>query len=362
MISAKNERSHESPRHRLLTPLQHQIAWIWQDVLGVAVRYADEDFFSLGGESLAAVRVTMEVNESLGLHIPLTAIFEEPTIGGLAEYISSQRTLAAPSLCIWPSREGASVVYVPSAWGHEFSARSFLNALGMRAVVLRARGLEPGETPRTSLAEITGSFLERVVATDPGPYVFCGYSMGGFVAYEMARLAIAQGAPTIGAVLLDTPVLTQFSGAIKRAMTHSLEEALTLLRLRIIREQPNVQGSGTQPAITDMGCLLETLTIREILERVVLSSIKGSLAPDVVDHYLRRIAVYQANTRALDQFVFVPSAARICWVTTTRANAAEWNLPPGGSLTVIPVGVSHADILADMSIPPMLRHAIQRWL
>jgi amino acid adenylation domain-containing protein len=49
-----------------------------------------DDFFALGGHSLMATQLIYDLNESLGTRAPLRAIFEHPTVEGLAEHIRSQ--------------------------------------------------------------------------------------------------------------------------------------------------------------------------------------------------------------------------------------------------------------------------------
>jgi amino acid adenylation domain-containing protein len=66
--------------------VEEMLAAIWSDVLGVRVGIND-NFFELGGHSLLATQVMSRVREVFGIDIPLRRLFEQPTIGGLAETI-----------------------------------------------------------------------------------------------------------------------------------------------------------------------------------------------------------------------------------------------------------------------------------
>jgi amino acid adenylation domain-containing protein len=73
------------------------IAGAWQEVLGVERIGATDGFFTLGGHSLRAVRIIARIDELLGVRLPVSALFESPTVRGLAERVARARE-ADPSL------------------------------------------------------------------------------------------------------------------------------------------------------------------------------------------------------------------------------------------------------------------------
>ena len=66
------------------TPAEELVAAVWERVLGVSPGVHD-DFFALGGHSLRATQVVARVREAFGIDLPLRALFEAPTVAGLAE-------------------------------------------------------------------------------------------------------------------------------------------------------------------------------------------------------------------------------------------------------------------------------------
>jgi pristinamycin I synthase-3/4 len=80
---------HVAPR----TQAEEVLAGIWADALGVAAVGAHDDFFALGGHSLAATVVAARARRAFGVELPLRAIFEAPTVAGVAERV--QALLAA---------------------------------------------------------------------------------------------------------------------------------------------------------------------------------------------------------------------------------------------------------------------------
>jgi amino acid adenylation domain-containing protein len=63
------------------------MAAIWCEALGRSEVGIDEDFFELGGHSLLATSITISIREVLGIHLPLRAIFDHPTIQDLASLV-----------------------------------------------------------------------------------------------------------------------------------------------------------------------------------------------------------------------------------------------------------------------------------
>jgi acyl carrier protein len=74
-----------STRHvKPATRVEQLIATIWSEVLGVTPVGAEDDFFALGGNSLSTIQIAFRLRESLKVELPLRAIFEFPTVRGLA--------------------------------------------------------------------------------------------------------------------------------------------------------------------------------------------------------------------------------------------------------------------------------------
>lgn len=70
------------------TTAEHTIAEIWSRVLGIDVIGVDDDFFAVGGHSLQAAQVVADVRQALGVDIGVRALFQAPTIAGLATLVA----------------------------------------------------------------------------------------------------------------------------------------------------------------------------------------------------------------------------------------------------------------------------------
>jgi amino acid adenylation domain-containing protein/non-ribosomal peptide synthase protein (TIGR01720 family) len=77
------------------TETEKVLAGIWAQVLGLDQVGADDDFFELGGHSLLATQVLSRVRDGLGAEVPVAALFDHPTVAGLASVIA--RTAVGPT-------------------------------------------------------------------------------------------------------------------------------------------------------------------------------------------------------------------------------------------------------------------------
>ncbi|MBF6331427.1 non-ribosomal peptide synthetase [Nocardia transvalensis] len=66
------------------TELERRVADVFAAVLGHPVNGAEDSFFDIGGNSLLATRLTVAVHTEFEVDLPVRAIFEAPTVAGVA--------------------------------------------------------------------------------------------------------------------------------------------------------------------------------------------------------------------------------------------------------------------------------------
>jgi len=87
-------------------PAGELLAGIWMQVLGAVRVGADDDFFALGGHSLVAAQVISRVRDVFGTELPLAALFDHPTVRGLARVVEEAAGRAASPPVARAGRDG----------------------------------------------------------------------------------------------------------------------------------------------------------------------------------------------------------------------------------------------------------------
>ncbi|MFJ5880644.1 thioester reductase domain-containing protein [Kitasatospora cineracea] len=80
------ETAYVAPR----TPVETQLARIWQDLLGLPKVGVETSFFDLGGDSLTVLQMAAQVRDAYGVRLDLRRMFENPVVAQLARMVGSQ--------------------------------------------------------------------------------------------------------------------------------------------------------------------------------------------------------------------------------------------------------------------------------
>ena len=188
-------------------PVEAAVARVFEDLLGVAPVGADDDFFVLGGHSLLAVRLIARLNGEFHAALPVSVLFSEPQPGQgraatprhLARLLEAGGavTPALPDdiVALRPRGEGTPLFCVHPAGGEATGFRHLAACPELRGPLYALQTSADGadhEDP--SVEALAARYLAAVRAVAPtGPYLLLGWSMGGLVAFEMARLLELQG-------------------------------------------------------------------------------------------------------------------------------------------------------------------------
>src|SRR5580693_676480 len=100
----------ELPRRAVAAPqglndedVVDRLCRIWSRVLKTSPVTAESDFFELGGDSLLAVNLLLEIERETGLSFPVTTIYDAPTVALQVELIAGERQSAFSPLVLLKS-------------------------------------------------------------------------------------------------------------------------------------------------------------------------------------------------------------------------------------------------------------------
>lgn len=112
---------HDARSRTLVAPrtdVEEQLSNIWREVLEINLVGIHDNFFDLGGDSLAAMRVMVRLKETMLIELPVRSLFEAPTVAGMALYIQ-QTNSGPPALRSIPWRDSARDGKQPLSFSQE---------------------------------------------------------------------------------------------------------------------------------------------------------------------------------------------------------------------------------------------------
>jgi len=179
--------------------LESSLVAIWEEVLGIRPIGIRTPFFKLGGYSLMIVRLFARINKVLGTSLPITTIFNAPTVEQLADIV---RGRAYYSSLVPVQTQGVRPPF--------FMIHSYLLYQGIPAVMgpdYPFYGLRELDTDAENLTveQRAATYLDAMRSIQPhGPYYIGGWCAAGPLAVETARQIIASGEKVGFLVLFDS--------------------------------------------------------------------------------------------------------------------------------------------------------------
>lgn len=185
------------------------VANIWSKVLKLENLKPDDDFFEVGGHSLLAVSVMMEIEQQTKRKLPLATLFENSTIRSLAKMlIVDEKEIKWNSLVPIKKTGNKIPIYLIHGAGLNvliFNPLSKYVDKEQPVYGMQAIGLDEDRAFGYSMEELADIYLAEILAHNPtGPYALAGYSFGGLLAYEMAGKLMQMGKEIKMLGLLDT--------------------------------------------------------------------------------------------------------------------------------------------------------------
>jgi amino acid adenylation domain-containing protein len=88
----------DTARSAARTPVEVHLQTLFAQLLGRSTVGRDDDFFDLGGHSLLAAQLISRIRSALGRELPISALFDAPTVAGLAALVDDSAAPARPPI------------------------------------------------------------------------------------------------------------------------------------------------------------------------------------------------------------------------------------------------------------------------
>ncbi|MDQ1350461.1 MAG: hypothetical protein QG657_763 [Acidobacteriota bacterium] len=194
--------------------LEDSIIRVWEKIFGFKKIGILDDFFELGGDSLMATSMSVQLSKELNFIIPLNEVFNRPTIEKLVKYIVQKKKVdtktedenlvmlkegsnKAPNLFLIHDGTGEIDLFL----GLCTRLNSDFNYWGFRAD--RIESISPQDLRFEEIAE---NYVRKIQIFQPyGPYSILGFCVGGYIAFEISRQLEQRGEEVKFLGIVDTP-------------------------------------------------------------------------------------------------------------------------------------------------------------
>ena len=197
------------PRGTGRAGLRESISGIWAEVLGVEAVGLDDDFFALGGTSLQAARIFIQLERLTGQTLPLSTLIDASTIRALLAALDEPAEPTGPVVAIRSTGTRPALFTIPGIGGNVVGLSALARALGPAHPFfgLESRGLDGKEEVSGSIETIAEDFVQQMIPTAGQEFHLLGVCWGAAVAFEMAVRLASRGHPPKSLSLLDPAVL-----------------------------------------------------------------------------------------------------------------------------------------------------------
>lgn len=182
---------------------------VCEGLLGIDGIGLDDDFFSLGGDSLITLRLMEEVERRLGRKLPASAAYSGLTVARIAPLLGEDPAKPVEDPVLVPFRTTGRrppFFFAHPLTGVVFPYLPLSRALGddQPFYGLQAAHLDGGGRHDRTVEEMADRYFAVIRKVQPhGPYFLGGYSFGALIAYELALRCERAGEPVGMLALVD---------------------------------------------------------------------------------------------------------------------------------------------------------------
>ncbi|MBD2607328.1 amino acid adenylation domain-containing protein [Scytonema hofmannii FACHB-248] len=267
---------------------------LWESLLKTSPIGVMDNFFELGGHSFLAVRLMAQIQDKFGHNLPLSTLFENPTIEKLATIVSQpfRQSSNSPLVAINSSGNKIPFFCMHGAGGNISPYFNLSKRLGEDYPLYALEDtLEKDKPEIISVEETATRYLQEIRKVQPnGPYLLGGHCYGGVLAFEIAQQLQKQGQTVallvvIDAILSETPIESTDD-----------DDAKFLLRIaESIKTDNNIDFSVPFEELQDLS-LTEQINL-------INQKINFIFSDAEIQDFLRYYKLFKAHVQAMRDYV-----------------------------------------------------------
>jgi enterobactin synthetase component F len=193
------------------TPIEHQVATCFKNLLGLDKVSAGDDFFVLGGHSLLAMQLVAQLRDQYNLDTTIGQVMTASTVEELARQLESRHpTTEAGFESLLPFRQNPQgpilfCFHPASGFAWQFSLLQRYISRDWSLIGVQSPTLQGPLHQAQNMDELGQQHYRLIRQKQPhGPYYLLGYSLGGTLAHQIASRLRQAGETVAFLGLLDT--------------------------------------------------------------------------------------------------------------------------------------------------------------
>jgi amino acid adenylation domain-containing protein len=339
---ANQGRGYEAPE----TQVECVLAEIWREILNRDTVSLDDDFFEIGGSSLAAAGLFARIQQRLGAKLPLASLFKTPTLRQLAtmvvlhqEKFRDDSGTWSPLVTIRAIGQKPPLFLVHALDGNVWYCNlvSALLPADQPVYGFQSAGLKDNRAAAATIEEMAMSYVESLRSERPhGPYYIGGFSAGGVIAYEMAQQLVQMGEQVGGIILLDS-VIEEPVGLLIHSHQYrrAAKSAIRVFFVNLIQLKRTGWQTVLEKKLEGIFRRFNIFVHRKKTERG-----NSSGSPDMKDALVKALHDYQPKPYAGRAVLFQPAQS----YSTYLGVANQWSDLIGSGFRIVKMEGGHGSV------------------
>jgi thioesterase domain-containing protein/acyl carrier protein len=198
-----------------LTSTEIGLAELWKKTLQIDLVGLDDDFFEIGGDSLAATILASEIHRRFGLEFVPADIMSYSTVAAQAIYCdktgSGDGDILLPGFVIGVNVDGKRepLFLLHGATGYMLFRKEFFTILGpdQPVYVFQAPGIDGRDVTPKTVKEFADTYVEVIKKISPsGPWRIAASCAGSLIALELCCTIEKENGEVDRLILIDPPI------------------------------------------------------------------------------------------------------------------------------------------------------------